>query len=211
MFFTTLCSYKSFTFGKKITMAISDNLKKVVENIQKLKVSTNKLLSGDEYGMINLSFNADIDRMINRFGFLAGIDVSSPKPEDHPPVTNFMGEDINAPVEIDPEDIKPGEEEKQAFLAKVEKLYNELDTIAPEGIINSYTLPEDKLVLRGVAKRAGVDGYEDKEITVDFIEEISKAIKSKAESDKEQKIIDAKLADSGAGTGTANNDQTDTK
>jgi hypothetical protein len=65
--------------------------------------------------------------------------------------------------------------------------------LLPKGLLNDYTIPEDQLVIRGVAKRAGVQGYEDAKISISFIEKIQKAIKKKAADEVEQKKIDEAL------------------
>lgn len=109
------------------------------------------------------------------------------------PITNFMGEKIEIAKPVKVADLKPSDPEKEKYIEKVNKLYAQFTTLAPEGILNGYTIPEDILVLRGVAKRAGVENYEDAPLNLKFIEDIALAIEIKADEEKEQKNIDKEL------------------
>ena len=113
------------------------------------------------------------------------------------PITNFMGEKIEIAKPINPADLQPTNPEKEKFIEKVNKLYTQFTTLAPEGILNGYTIPEDVLVLRGVAKRAGVENFEERPLTSQFIEDIALAIGIKAEEEVTQKKIEKELAKQG--------------
>lgn len=110
------------------------------------------------------------------------------------PVTNFMGEEIAPPTKITQEDISPRQAEKLDYIKKVDQLYNQFDSLVPDEVLLSYTLPEDQLVLRGVAKRAGVNDYENSELTLKFVEEISKGIRQGAANVAAQAEIDSALS-----------------
>lgn len=185
--------------AKSTTAPAENPLKKVIDLLLKGKAEVNQLLKDAEHGMTLLGFNADIDRIVNRLAFLSGHEVQSATTEEFPPVTNFMGEEIKVVKDLKPEDLQPGQEERQQFVNKVEKLYAEFDTLHPEAILNNYTLEEDKLIIRGVAKRAGIEDYEDRAINLSFIEEIAKAIKDKAAGNEQQERIDEELRKGGSG------------
>lgn len=153
-----------------------------------------KVLLLEDHPSLLLTVTSQLDLLINRLGHLSGIAIVHTKAEEFKPVTNFMGEDITRPREVTSEDLSALPEDVAILVAKVDRLYAEFDTIAPEGILNAYTIPEEQLVLRGVAKRAGVEDYEDAEINVYFIEKIAKAIKQKVADELEAQRIDADFA-----------------
>lgn len=159
------------------------------------KQQVNATLEDSQHGMVLIGVNSGLDSLINRLAFLSGSQLQAVVTQDFPPVTEFMGEELVLRKQIAKEDLTPEEEEKENFITKVDTLYNQFDTISPEGILNSYTIPEDILVVRGVAKRAGVDGYSDRELTLRFIEDINKAIKQKALDEAEERSINKKLAE----------------
>ncbi len=179
----------------------TNSLKKAIDSLQKVKKDLNETLKDQKHVMILLGFNADIDRLINRFAFLSGQEVKPSSNEEFLPVTNFMGEEIKPIKELKPEDITPGDEERQIFINKVDRLYADFDTIEPEGILNAFKIADYQIILRGVAKRAGVDGYEDRGINLTFIEEIGKAIKQKTADELEQKEIEEKINNGSASDG----------
>ena len=170
-------------------------IQEAVTLVAKAKRELNKLLGGPEHVHNLLSINQHFDRISARLGFMGGVieqPIKDPGATDpHPPITKFMGETIVRETKITSFDLNPREAEKNAFLAKVDKLFAEIGTLNAQAILNSYTRPEDIMVLRGVAKRAGVDGFEDKPITFDFIEEIQMGVELKKEETQTQSLIDS--------------------
>lgn len=168
-----------------------------IEEASKLISSTQtqlkKLLGTGEYSHLWLGLDAHLTRMGNQLQHLSGQQFDAPVQEEYEPITNFMGEEIAYKDEIKVEDLDPEEAERAIFLDKVDRLYLQFDTIEPDGILNSHTTPEDVLVVRGVAKKAGVEGYEERELTIPFIEAISKAIKAKAQGDAKEKQMEEEL------------------
>jgi hypothetical protein len=134
-----------------------------------------------------------LTQLINKLNFMTGRQTVSTPHVEHPPITEFMGEKITYANKINKADLTPAEADRSRFIEKVESLYAQFDSITPQGLLNSFTLPEDQLVIRGVAKRAGVEGYEDRGIDEDFIEDIAIAIKVKAADDAQQAEIDRQL------------------
>lgn len=153
-----------------------------------------QLLSGPEHNRNLLSINTNFRIIKEHLKFMGGI--LEPQAEQaktksrFPPITNFMGKEIKR-ANVGVEDTAPTDDAKSRFLAKVNKLYNEIVGMNPEVIIKSYTQANDVLVLRGVAIRAGVSDKNDtREITKEFVEEIQFAIIEKAETAEEMEAID---------------------
>lgn len=140
---------------------------------------------------------SDLNRLLLDLHHLAGTvpNIKTQSIADQfPPITKFMGEEITLPKKIKVEDLTPGEAERAIYVDKVTTLYSQIETMSPEGVLNSYTIPEDVLVLRGVAKKAGVEGYDEKPLNIPFIEEIVKGIQDKRNADAEQTKIDQQLS-----------------
>ncbi|HTE33023.1 MAG TPA: hypothetical protein VK666_21720 [Chryseolinea sp.] len=170
-------------------------IQKATEIIEKAKKEVNAVLKDSQFFHAQLEINALFDKILVRFqhmgGLLKGDDTGI---HSFPPITSFMGELLTPVKMIESKDLNPTQHAKAVYLQKVERLYTELPTISPEGLLNSYTLPEDILVLRGVAKRAGVDEFETAELTTAFVEDIITAIQRKAKDEKAQKKIDDELS-----------------
>jgi hypothetical protein len=159
--------------------------------VKQAQMEVNKNLASPEYNSNLLELNSLFQRLISRLVFMGGIlePDTAEKRTKLQPMTTFMGRPLKQDKVVSA-DLDPKESEKQIFLAKVEKLYHQISFIQPSIILNSYTIPEDVLVLRGVAKRSGVEGYESKGLTTEFIEEIQRAIEEKKKLEHTQKIID---------------------
>lgn len=159
--------------------------------VKQAQMEVNKLLSHPDFQYKLLEINQKFQIILQHLVHVGGVlePDESKKQTKLQPMTSFMGRPLKQDRVVSA-DLDPKESEKQQFLGKVEKLYNQIGFIQPSIILNSYTIPEDVLVLRGVAKRAGVDGYESKELTISFIEEIQFAIEQKKEVEQKQKIID---------------------
>lgn len=161
--------------------------------VKDTQTKVNGLLKDRELNSNLLSINASFQQIIARLTYMGGILEPSKSAEDtitFPPITNFMGSPINVPEKFTAADLNPREAEIQKFKEKVQKLYDTIEDIPVETIFQSYTIPEDVLVLRGVAKWAEVPGYADHEITIPWIEDIVLAVEMKKEQDEAQKKID---------------------
>lgn len=157
------------------------------------KLQLQELLSGPEFSTISLTTSSTLDQLMNRLHFLGGTTPNVTPSEQFLPITNFMGEEISR-KEVTKADIIPEDSEKKIFVDKVESLYDVFNQMHPDKILSSYTLPEDILVLRGVAKLAGVKSPGIKKITVQFIEEIKEGIKAKAKEAEDKARFDAEFA-----------------
>lgn len=154
----------------------------------------NKLLTGTEHTNNLLEINSLFQRLETKFRFMGAVTEpeqnGKSKDEMFPPITNFMGVPIEISKKITRADLDPKEADKQKFRGDVKKLYDEIRDMQPDQVLNAYAMPEHKLVIRGVAKIAGVEDYESKEINIPFIEEIQMAIELKAEQGELIKGID---------------------
>jgi hypothetical protein len=150
------------------------------------KEDVQNLLSGTEHGATASLINHQLDQLINRVAFLGGNAPVSTATTEFPPITEFMGEPINRAEPITEAQLAAGDLEKQIFTDKVEALYDNIEAMFPDKVLNSYTIPEDVLVLRGVAKKAGVPDYSNAPLNVAFVEAIHEGIAKKREEELKQ-------------------------
>jgi hypothetical protein len=171
------------------------DIKLAADVINAAKKEVLEILSGPEHASLSLATGPQLDSIVKRLYFMAGAtpEVDQAPVNQFPPITNFMGEEITYPKMVAVEDFEATATEKDVFLDKVDRLYKEFTSIPVDGILNSYTLPEDVLVIRGVAKTAGLEDYQDAEINSAFVEKIAKAIAEKDAETAKQKEIDAQL------------------
>lgn len=161
--------------------------------IQSAKTDINKKLTGTENVHALLEINSLLDRLITRFEYMGGVvepeSVKGKVVDQFPPITNFMGQEIERTEPIKKDDLTPKEAQKNKFREDVKKLYGEIRNKTPEQVLNEFTIPEHVLIVRGVAKQAGVEDYQSREMNIAFIEEIQFAIQELEEADsKLQKI-----------------------
>lgn len=166
----------------------------VASKIASLKEEAAEIYNHPDAQLLSHRVNSDLDRLLNHLLFMTGTQpvVASSEPM-FKPLTSFMGEPMNFPKQLNKADLSPSEVERETYRDKVSRLYEQIDTIAVDGILNSYTIPEDVAVLRGVAKIAGVEGYEDRPIDEAFVNAIIVAKAAKLVVDKEQAEIDRQL------------------
>lgn len=178
------------------TTTPTNPLQEVVELLHSTKEKCAVILGNPHigHGHIALMVTSALENLTNRIGFIGG--VNAPKSStvvDFPPVTNFMGEDIIVAGTVNVEDFDPAEVEKNEFIAKVQKLVAELPSLAPEGLLNAFTLPEDQLVIRGAAKSIGIEDFEDAPIDITLIERMQELLKKRENSDAENQRVEAEL------------------
>lgn len=173
---------------------MSQPIHESLQLVKQTQQQVQKLLSGAEHNRNLLELNSLFERLKSRLVFMGGVLEPDKKEVDSkpqfPPMTNIMGEEIKAEPKITLEDLNPDDHRKKIFLEKVLQLYKQITEVPPQSILNSYTLPEDVLVLRGVAKRAGVEGFAERELNVAFIEDIILAIEMKNEEAESLDRID---------------------
>lgn len=177
---------------KDLFMFESNNpIEQTAEMLTSAKDYASEYLEGNP--SVLLLVTSSLTQLINKLNFMIGRQMVSTPAEEHPPITNFMGEEITYASKIKKADLTPEQADREAYRNKVERLYTQIGSIAPQGLLNSYTLPDDQIVIRGVAKLAGVEGYEDREIDEDFLEDIDIAIKKKAADEAALAEIERKL------------------
>ncbi len=135
-------------------------------------------------GHLLVTVEHGLNRIINQLNFLVGRqqEVIEDARTQFAPITHFMGEELNRPVEIKTEELSPKEAQRKIFLEKVDRLQNSIGELDNEAILDAYTQVNDTNVIRGVAKRAGLENYAKGEINHQFLDDIRLGLK--AQSDK---------------------------
>lgn len=167
-------------------------IEQVISLLRDAREQSEKLLTNNSQNALQLAITFDLNKLINRLSFMSGTPIAHNQREvmDFPPVTNFMGEEIVRAEVITEEVLEPHEDAKKIYVDKVDALEQTLPTMSNEDILNAYTTVENVAVLRGVAKRASVEDYKEKELTVEFVEEIRSGLQLKATTAKTEKQID---------------------
>ncbi len=127
------------------------------------------------HGLLRIRIESLFTQIKNILAFHSGQTVNTiltSSAELHPPITDFFGEKISGPKKVEEADLNPDEAEKDQYVARVNSLAIQLPGLDPYSAIDDYSRPEDQLIRRGVAKLANVEGYEDREINVQYIEDI---------------------------------------
>lgn len=162
--------------------------------ITKAKQEVNKLLTGTEHTNNLLEINSHFQRLEAKMRFMGAVTEpelnGKSKEEMFPPITNFMGKKIEVSKRVDRTQLKPKEDEKNKFRQDVQKLYDTIIDMEPSQVLNAHKLPEHIMIVRGVAKIAGVEDFDTKEMNVPFIEEIQLAVEMKGEQEVAQTKID---------------------
>lgn len=166
--------------------------------IKEAKVQLNKIIGETEYRANLLELNSLFQRIEARLVFIGAVDNSKAVQSDNKlqPMTRFMGKEIKQD-KTPSQRLDPQEHAIQLYRKKVNKLYEQIGGMHVSNILNSYTMEDDVMVLRGVAKKAGVTDYETKELNEAFVEEIQAGIAAKNEESALQKSIDDKHKNKG--------------
>lgn len=136
------------------------------------------LLKAPEHNVILLGVESDLTRTINRIAHIGGLaHVNSSTAEEYQPIKEFMGEKLDPLQPLDLASLEVDDQEVAVLAHRRDKLFAEFISIEPQGILNDYVTSDDVIVLRAVAKKAGLEDYRDREIDLEFIEDIALAIK----------------------------------
>ncbi len=147
------------------------------------------ILNHPDNQIILAGVQSSFNKLLNKVNFLAGITHSAHlSNEQFEPIV--IGDNLASPLQPA---MATAEADRDAYVSRVKALHAQFETLSPQGLLNDYRSNDDLLVLRGVAKLAGVEDYEDAEITEEFIETIQAAIKAKAAEEARQHEIDAQL------------------
>lgn len=176
-------------------------VKQAYELVKSIQLAINELLNKPEHVQNLLGINANFKQISTRLEFMGGI--LEPKSDlrqtagsrRFKPITSFMGEPIarGQLLSAKSPELSPDEVTKKQFLEKVDILYNRLPEMSANALLNSFTIDEDRTVLRGVAKRAGVKNWQDGMINEEFINDIKIGIGIKAEDALTQALIEQNL------------------
>lgn len=166
----------------------------IIKNAQS---QIHQLLEGTDHVNNILEIDNLFRRLEFRFQSMGAVtehEVITKKNDPFPPITSWMGEELKVDKTISRADINPEEADRVAYLKKVEALYTMMPEMTVDQVLNSYTLEDHVLVVRGVAKRAGVKDFDTREMNVPFIEDILLAIELKNEEKSGQDKIDKELS-----------------
>lgn len=143
------------------------------------RVKILELLQATPYTNLQVSVDNNFNQLINFFRHTTGTSASTPEVNSttfFEPLNSFMGEAVNAPTAIDITLLTPSVEDTELLKQKVLQLESSIEQLDNDVIINSYALPEDELVLRGLAKKLELIDYETRPIDYDFINAIRAAL-----------------------------------
>lgn len=170
-----------------------EELKQVSEVLAQAKEVITEILEGTQHGATSALIGHSLDQLVNRVHFLGGSAPVTTATTEFPPITEFMGEPITRSVPITEQALTPGQLERQIYTDKVEALYDVIESMFPDKILNSYTIPEDVLVLRGVAKKADVKDFATAPLNIPFVEAIYEGIAAKRLAEEKQQEFEANL------------------
>lgn len=186
-----------------------------IEILKKAKEEINKLLAAPRYNGNLLEINANLKRVETRLVFMGGV-LERPRRDQpglqgarHQPMKTFMGKPLNAEAtEMDPvlkkkTLLNAEEAEMDHFRTKVKKLAKDILNFPAQSILTNYRIPEDILVIRGVAKVMGIEDFKTRELTVAFINEIKAAVERAGDQAAIQAKVDASLKKEKGGPGGA--------
>lgn len=158
----------------------------VADILTKAKEEINVLLIDPQDQAHRLRLEHALDRESNYLSLITGTGDIATKPTNKlGPATSIAGEKIERPKLIVAKDLEPKDEKIEVLKAQVNEAYGIFLTTESKELLKL-----DHLVLKGVAKKAGLNPKElPAKLNVKAIEEIKAAIK------KEQDELDAKIAD----------------
>lgn len=137
-----------------------------------LKVDPNSVMT---LLAINTLFER-IEARLRLFGSVADPVAEQAKGNPLQPMKTFMGKIITRTKPLDRSLTTP----KQEHVARIANLVDQLEVgilkLNPHSILKAYTSPDSLLVLRGLAKRAGMADFKERAIDVKFIADIKNAL-----------------------------------
>lgn len=129
-----------------------------------------------------LRIDSDLQKIINTLSLTTGHGGFVTEKASTPgPATTFMGEKLEKQTVTPPEAIKPTPDQVNQLKDQIEVAFKSFPDTDSEQILSTV----DEVVIRGVAKKAGVKGISKdnpKEITVVFIDEVKETIKKSSEN-----------------------------
>lgn len=155
-----------------------------IENAHKKLINLRAELESDmaDYPMVALGVLTKLTQCINTLSFVGNLAVSPMEKVELPPITSFMGEPLTQVEEVTEETLTPQEIDRNNLIAKIDVLESTLDTATNDQILETYRL--DSNVIRGLAKRAGLEDFRTAEITEPYVQLVRESIAEKNASDK---------------------------
>jgi hypothetical protein len=142
--------------------------------IAEAKLQVKKVLGGEAgLEMLLMNLNQKFDGMSNSLEVASG--GTAVIGDKHPPVTDFMGEKISG-ANVKKADIAATQTEAQVFRAAVNELYDIIDTVPAQAVYEKFSGSKDELVLRGVAKKAGLVDFQERTFNLQFVEDVIAAV-----------------------------------
>jgi len=146
--------------------------------------------------MTRIMVKTKMDQMVNNLAFILG---KQQAPNVAPrqvltKLTEFMGEKLERPKRVTVEELTPDQLKAKIFAEKVDKLTGQFEAMENEQIIDAYKA--DPVVIRGVAKRAGLEKYnavDVPKITADFLNEIRTALSAQRDFNQNKLKIEKDL------------------
>jgi len=162
------------------------------------RVKILELLQATPYTNLQVSVDNNFNQLINFFRHTTGASASTPEVNSttfFEPLNSFMGEPVHTPTAIDITLLTPSVEDTQLLKQKVLQLESSIEQLDNDVIINSYALPEDELVLRGLAKKLELTDYETRPIDYDFINAIRVAVATNKTVEQKEDMLNNATTD----------------
>ncbi len=176
----------------------SDPMQEALQLLLDSRVKILALLQQTHYTNLQVSVDNNLNQLIHFFRHTTGAadtTLGNDSTISFGPLSSFMGEPVHAPTAIDVTLLTPSVEERELLKQKVLQLEASIENSDNDVVINSYALPEDELVLRGLAKKLEITGYETSPIDYDFINAIRAAVVTNKPIEQKEHMLNHAIAD----------------
>lgn len=156
---------------------------------------TVKSLEDNGFGMLALTAKTKLEQVINMINHTlgGGASLRPVASMEFPPVTNFMGEELKTAKPVVQEELSPAEARKKQFIEDVDALESTFSDREDKDILAAFSLKEQQVVLRGLAKRYELENFKSAKIDAAFLQQIRDAMEKKALADKHTETEENKL------------------
>jgi len=177
---------------------IVDATRHALDILLDARVKILELLQATPYTNLQVSVDNNFNQLINFFRHTTGASASTPEVNStnfFEPLHSFMGDPIHASTAIDITLLTPKAKDTEVLRQKVLQLEASIDNLDNDVVMNSYALPEDELVLRGLAKKLAIADYETRSIDYDFINAIRTAVVTNKTLEQKEDMLNNATAD----------------
>lgn len=177
--------------AKATTVNPKEGFQKAFDILKQAKIDVLAVLDDKLHGTVGITVGVGLDNLINRLSHLTGMldNYSMQIQTDFPPITEFMGEKLEFAKDIKAEDLSPKELEKKRFNEKIDRLEAALPNMSNDLIIED----QETLVIRGLAKRAGLENFRNGEVDHQFINDIRAQLTSESYQESRKKEQEAAI------------------